>query len=158
MAQPGERRPAGTSHSSTARPASGLARLQPRSLGAAIIEAMAVGLLAAGAWALIKGILEFPGVLAVAVVGGWAIGALLWQVRGSPVVAAIIAAGAWLAGLLLTWLVAMAILPSSARTFLERVQGTPFVDWVAPQFGIVEVLGLVLYVAAALYGARPRRA
>ena len=46
---------------------------------------------AAIAWALLKGILEFPGVLAVAVVGGWAIGALLWQVRASPVLAAVIA-------------------------------------------------------------------
>ncbi len=121
-------------------------------------EAVAVGLLAACAWALIKGILEFPGVLAVAVVGGWAIGALLWQVRANPLLAALIAAGAWLAGLLLTWLVAMAILPGSSRTFFERVEGTPFVDWLAPQFGVIEVLGLALYVIAALYGARPRSA
>lgn len=120
------------------------------------MEAALVGVLAATAWALIKGILEFPGVLAVAVVAGWAIGAVLWQVRATPLLAALIAAGAWLLGLVLTWLVAMAILPSSSRTFGERVEGTPFLEWQAPQFGVIEVLGLVLYVAAALYGARPR--
>lgn len=121
-----------------------------------MLEAALVGVLAATAWALIKGILEFPGVLAVAVVAGWAIGAVLWQVRATPLLAALIAAGAWLLGLVLTWLVAMAILPSSSRTFGERVEGTPFLEWQAPQFGVIEVLGLVLYVAAALYGARPR--
>jgi len=157
MAEPGERRP---SHSSgaprAADSASAWDRLRPRTTRAAVVEAVAVGLLAAVAWALIKGILEFPGGLAVAVVAGWAMGMLLWQVRAAPWLAALIAAGAWLAGLVLTWLVAMAILPGSSRTFLERVQGTPFVEWQAPQFGIIEVLGLVLYVVAALYGARPR--
>lgn len=121
-----------------------------------MLEAALVGVLAATAWALIKGILEFPGVLAVAVVAGWAIGAVLWQVRATPLWAALIAAGAWLLGLVLTWLVAMAILPGSSRTFMERVEGTPFLEWQAPQFGMIEILGLVLYVAAALYGARPR--
>ncbi len=118
-----------------------------------------VATLAALAWALLKGILEFgPGLLGVAVVGGWAIGALLWQVRATPLLAGAIAALAWLLGLVLTWLIAMAILPGSSRTFIERVEGTPFLDWLSPQFGLLEMAGLVLYVLAALYGARPRRA
>lgn len=124
----------------------------------ALAETVLIGLLAAVVWALVKGILEFPGVLAVAVVGGWAIGAVLWQVRASPLLAALIAAGAWLVGLVLTWLVAMANLPGSSRTFLERVEATPFLEWQGPQFGPIEILGLVLYVGAALYGARPRSA
>ena len=122
----------------------------------ALAEAVFIGLLGAIAWALVKGILEFPGVLAVAVVAGWAIGAVLWQVRATPLLAALIAAVAWLVGLVLTWLVAMAILPGSARTFLERVEATPFLEWQGPQFGPIEILGLLLYVGAALYGARPR--
>ena len=117
---------------------------------------MFVGLLGAVAWALVKGILEFPGVLAVAVVAGWAIGAVLWQVRATPLLAALIAAVAWLAGLVLTWLVAMAILPGSSRSFLDRVEATPFLEWQGPQFGPIEILGLLLYVGSALYGARPR--
>jgi hypothetical protein len=124
----------------------------------ALAEAVIIGLLGAVAWALIKGILEFPGVLAVAVVAGWAIGAVLWQVRATPVLAALIAGGTWLAGLVLTWLVAMAVLPGSSRTFLERVEATPFLEWQGPQFGPLELLGLLLYVGAALYGARPRTA
>ncbi len=124
----------------------------------AVLEATLVGPLAAVVWALLKGVLEFPGVLAVAVVAGWAIGALLWQVRARPALAALIAATTWLLGLVLTWLVSMAILPGSSRTFLERVEATPFLEWQAPQFGVIEALGLVLYVVAALYGARPRSA
>lgn len=133
--------------------------LVPRSRATAVVEALLVASLAALAWALLKGILEFgPGLLGVAVVGGWAIGALLWQVRATPLLAGAIAALAWLLGLVLTWLIAMAILPGSSRTFIERVEGTPFLDWLSPQFGLLEMAGLVLYVLAALYGARPRRA
>ena len=157
MTEPGEQWPAGgTPPPATQGRRSGWMRLRPSSLPAALAEASLVALLSATAWALIKGILEFPGVLAVAVVGGWAIGALLWQVRATPVLAIAIGILAWGIGLVLTWLVAMAILPSSARTFLERVEGTPFLDWMGPQFGAVEMVGLVLYVAAAAYGARPR--
>jgi hypothetical protein len=123
---------------------------------AALAEAIVVGVGAGLLWAVIKGVLEFPGGLAVAVVGGWAIGALLWQVRASPWLAAGLAALTWLLGLVLTWFVAMLILPASSRTLLERIQGTPFLDWLAPQFGALELAGLVLYVGAALYGARPR--
>jgi hypothetical protein len=123
----------------------------------ATIEALAVALLAAVVWALLKGILEFgAGLLGVAVVGGWAIGAVFWQVRASPILAGVIAMVAWVVGLILTWLLAMAILPNSSRTFLERVEATPFTVWLSPQFGFIEISGLILYVVAALYGARPR--
>ena len=156
MTAPGERRPPGSSASPPPQARAQGSRLVPRTTGAAVLEAMLIGLLAAVIWALIKGLLEFPGVLAVAVVAGWAIGAVLWQVRASPLLATLIAGAAWLLGLVLTWLVAMAILPGSSRTFLERIEATPFLEWQGPQFGAIEVLGLVLYVGAALYGARPR--
>jgi hypothetical protein len=110
------------------------------------------------AWALLKGIFDLgPGLLGVAIVGGWSIGALLRQVRATPWLAAAIATLAWLAGLMLTWLLALALLPASSRTFIERVEGTPFLDWLSPQFGLLEVTGLALYLLAALYGARSRR-
>lgn len=155
MPEPGDRRPtSGTLPPPRQR--GGIARLRPRSLGGALLEALLVALLAAVAWALLKGVLEFPGALVVAVVGGWAMGALLWGVRASPLYAAGLAVAAWFLGLVLTWLVAMAILPGSSRTFLERVAGTPFPDWLAPQFGLFEIMGLALYVLSALYGARRR--
>ena len=123
----------------------------------AIVETLLVAVLAAVVWALLKGVLELgPGLLAVAALGGWAIGAVLWQARPAPLPAAAIGAIAWLMGLVLTWLVALAILPDSSRTFIERVESTPFLDWLAPQFGLLEVAGLVVYVVAAAYGARPR--
>ena len=116
-----------------------------------------MALLAALAWALLRGILDFGvGLLVVSLVGGWAIGALLWQVRATPLWAALIAGLAWLLGLVLTWVVAMAILPGSTRTFAERLQGTPFIEWITPQFGILELAGLAAFIGAALYGARPR--
>ena len=116
-----------------------------------------MALLAAAAWALLKGILELSlGLLALAAFGGWAIGAVLWQVRAAPLLAMAIAALAWLGGLVGTWLVAMAILPASVRTFPERLESTPFLDWLAPQFGVVEIAGLVVFLIAAAYGARPR--
>jgi hypothetical protein len=156
MSHAGERRPTDTMPPAPARRGAGLARLQPRSRAGALAMAVGAGALGALAWALLKGILEFPGVLAVAVVAGWGIGALLWQGRVRPLVAALIAAAAWGLGLVLTWLVSMAILPGSSRTFLERLAATPFLEWQAPQFGGIEMVGLLLYVVAALYGARPR--
>jgi hypothetical protein len=157
MPEPGERRPpSSTPATPVERRPSGLARLRPRTLTQALLGALLVGLVSALAWAFIKGVLEFPGVLAVAVIGGWVMGALLWSVRAHPALAGLLAALTWLLGLVLTWLTAMALLPSSSRTFLERVEGTPFLEWLAPQFGAIEVVGLVLYVLAALYGARPR--
>jgi hypothetical protein len=122
---------------------------------------MAMASLAAGlgavAWALLKGVLEFPGVLAVAVVAGWAIGAALREMRAAPLLAAGMAGAAWVLGLVLTWLLALAILPASSRPFSERLEATPFLDWLAPQFGFIEGAGLVLYLLAALWGARKRR-
>jgi len=125
---------------------------------AALGEAVLVALLSAVAWAFVKGVLEFPGALAIAVIGGWLIGEILWSVRIHPAVAAGVALGAWAIGLVLTWLTAMALLPESSRSFLERLQHTPFLEWLGPQFGWLEIAGVVLYIVSALFGARPRSA
>lgn len=131
--------------------------LRPRSLGMAIIEALGIAVLAALVWAVLRGVLDLGiGLLALAALAGWAIGALVRQVHGTVPLAAGVAALAWLAGLVLTWLVSMAILPGSSRTFLERVEATPFLDWMAPQLGLFEVAGLLLYVSGAVYGATRR--
>ena len=158
MTEPGDRRPPGA----TSRPpttdhgGSRWAGLRPTSFGLALAEALIVALLAALAWALLKGILELSiGLLAVAVLGGWAIGAVLRQARPSPLLAAALGALAWAAGLVLTWFVAMILLPASSRTLLERLGATPFLDWLSPQFGLLEIAGLALFTAAAAYGARP---
>jgi hypothetical protein len=115
-----------------------------------------VVLLAAAAWALLRGVLELgPTSLAIAALGGWGIGVVLRQARAPVLLAVLLGLVAWLLGLLFSWLLAMALLPSSSRTFVERLEGTPFLDWLTPQVGPLEVVGLLVYGAAAAYAARP---
>lgn len=119
--------------------------------------AIVVALLAALGWALLRGILELgPGLLALTALAGWGIGALIYQVRGPAILAVGIAALAWALGLVGTWLVTQAILLGSSRTFIERLEATPFLEWMQPQLGILEIAGLILFVVAAAYGARSR--
>lgn len=159
MTTPGEQRPPSSSPPpAPARRMEGPDRFRPASVPVAFAEAALVALVSAAAWAFVKGVLEFPGVLAIAVVGGWLIGEVLWSVRVHPAVAGVVAFLTWVLGLVLTWIIAMALLQESARTFVERLQNTPFLDWLGPQFGWLEIAGLVLYVVAALFGARPRSA
>lgn len=127
--------------------------------------AVAVALLAAAGWAVLRGIFELgPGSLAVAFLGGWGIGVCVRRAgvspllaRSSPLLAGALGFGGWLLSLVFTWLLAMAILPGSTRTWLERLEGTPFLDWLSPQFGLLELAGLVLWVGAALYTVLARR-
>jgi hypothetical protein len=60
----------------------------------------------------------------------------------------------WVAALVLAWVVAMAILPGSERSIVERLAGTPFLDWLSPQLGLAEPLGLVLAAFLGWVGAR----
>jgi hypothetical protein len=128
---------------------------QSRSLGAATLLAIGVGLVAALAWAAARGILELgPGSLVVAALGGWGIGRAMRQALGPPLLAAVIGAASWLASLLFTWLLAMVILPGSTRTLPERLAATPFLDWLAPQLGLLEVAALIVLVGFATWTAR----
>lgn len=116
-----------------------------------------MALLAAVAWALLRGILELGvGLLALAALGGWGIGSALRTAWPSAILGALVGTAAWLLGLVLTWLVAMALLPASSRTFLERLAATPFSDWLSPQFGLLEVAGLLLLAGVAAIAARRR--
>jgi hypothetical protein len=127
-----------------------------RSLAGASLLAIGTASLTALAWALLRGVLELGlTALVVSALGGWAIGVVLRQARAPVLLAVIVGLAAWLLGLVFSWLLAMALLPGSSRTFLERLEGTPFVDWLSPQLGPLEVAGLLLTVAAAAYGARP---
>jgi hypothetical protein len=117
---------------------------------------MLIALGTAAAWAVLRGILELgPTVLAAAAIGGWAIGLVLREARAPVLLAAITGLLAWALGLLFSWLLAMALLPGSSRTFPERLAATPFLDWLAPQLGLLEVLGLILLVGLAAWTARP---
>jgi hypothetical protein len=118
----------------------------------AVLQALAIGLLAAAGWAFLRGILGITvGSVVVAGLGGWGIGVCLRRARLSPWLAAGLGAAAWLAGLLLAWLLAMAILPGSSRTLPERLAATPFPEWLAPQLGLVELLTLAVFVAVPFW-------
>jgi hypothetical protein len=158
MRDPGEQRLTDRSALAGA-PSRGRDRLpwRPRSLGAAVLVASAAGLAAALAWSILRAILELgPGSLVIAALGGWGIGTALRQASGPPTLAAVIGGLSWLASLILTWLLAMAILPASTLTFPERLAGTPFLEWLAPQIGLLEVAGLVVFVGFAAWSALPR--
>ncbi len=128
----------------------------PRSLAATLLLAVGVLLLTATAWAVLRGILELGfTALAVCALGGWGIGAVLRPSRSPVLLAVLLGVAAWVLGLVFSWLLAMALLPGSSRTFVERLQGTPFLDWLSPQLGLLEVTALLVIVAAAAYGARP---
>jgi hypothetical protein len=161
MTEPGERRPPNSTGQTGgrgwgARRVADGRRARTRSLPGALLAAGVVVLLAAAAWSLLRGVLELgPTSLAVAALGGWGIGAVLRQARAPVLLAVLLGLVAWLLGLVFSWLLAMALLPSSTRTLAERLEGTPFLDWLTPQVGPLEVVGLLVYGAAAAYAARP---
>jgi len=120
---------------------------------------------AAVACALLRGILDLTtGIIVFAVVGGWVIGAAVrqgaWEGQPHRPSSAPAIAGAclgvlcWLAGLVGAWLVTMAILPASSRTFTDRLAAMPFPDWLGPQLGLADYLALVLFVVFGAIGAR----
>ena len=132
-----------------------------RAIGMGTVVLLVVALV----YASLRGILDLTtGTIAVATAGGWAIGAAVragaWggeahRPSRRPVVAAMsLGAACWLACLVGAWLVAMAILPGSSRTFLERLAGTQFLDWLTPQLGLADLLDLVLFVTLAWVGSR----
>jgi hypothetical protein len=153
-------RPPGERYRTTAR----IVRERPDLLRATALGAV-VGLVVALAAALLRSVLDLTaGLVALAVAGGWAVGAAVrrgaWA--GAPHRASaapeglglILGALTWVAALVLAWVVAMSILSASERTLLERLTGTPFLDWLSPQLGVADVLGLLLAAVLGWFGAR----
>ena len=134
-----------------------------------VARGVALGLAAALAVAVVcavlRGILDLTvGIIAIAVAGGWVVGAAVRQGAwdGQPhrtsavpvLIGAALGGLCWLAGLVGAWLVAMAILPGSSRTFTDRLAATPFLDWLSPQIGLADLLSLLLFVLFGAIGAR----
>ena len=137
---------------------------RPR-LGRGSLYGLVAVLVIAGAAALLRGILDLSGgIIALAVGGGWAIGAAVrrgaWGGQlhrpssGPGIVAAVLGAGCWLTSLVGAWLVSMAILPASSRSLPDRLITTPFLDWLSPQIGLADMLSLLLFIGFAWFGAR----
>ena len=93
------------------------------------------------------------GLLVISAVGGWGIGAALRRSVPSRLLGLALGTGAWLLSLVLTWLVTRVTLLSD-RPLDERLAQTPFLDFTAQQFGLLDVLSLALFAGAAWIGAR----
>jgi hypothetical protein len=160
MGEPGEQPLRDRSgHAGGTRGMAGGRSWRPSSLGQALLLSAVAGVAAAVTWSILRVILELgPGSLVVAALGGWGIGASLRQANGSSMLGACVGGLAWLVGLILTWLLSMAVLPGSSRTFIERIAATPFLDWLAPQLGLLEAAALVIFVGFAAWSARPPNA
>jgi hypothetical protein len=115
--------------------------------------------------ALLRSVLDLTtGLIALALVGGWAVGAAVrrgaWagmrhrRSSAPEMLGLILGALTWVAALVLAWVVAMAILPGSERTLLERLAATPLLDWLAPQAGLADLVCLGAAAILGWYGAR----
>ena len=134
-------------------------------MGRAVVAGVVVGLVVAAAAALLRSILDLTtGLLALAVLGGWGVGAAVrwgaWagmahRPSAAPeVLGLVLGALTWLAAMVLAWVVSMAILPGSERSLPDRLLGTPFLDWLGPQLGLAELLALGLAAVLGWFGAR----
>jgi hypothetical protein len=133
-------------------------------LRAALFGAPAALLTAVLAAAFNAGLNLLVGVAVVAALGGWLIGRAVrlgaWSGRAhvsSPlplVLAVLLALAAWLAGEFLAYLLSLAALPDSVRTFPERIANLPFLDWLSPQFGPLEIVSLFLLGGLAWFSSR----
>lgn len=131
---------------------------------AAVFGAVAALLTAVLAAAFNAGLNLQVGVAVVAALGGWLIGRTVrvgaWSGRAhvpSPaplVLAVLLALAAWLVGELLAYLLSLAALPDSVRTFPERIANLPFLDWLSPQFGPLEIVSLFLLGGLAWFSSR----
>ena len=154
MSMPGDLRPDG----GVRRPTADLVvRPQPAPVRGpllGIVLAIGVALVAAVAWSILRGILELSvGLLVVSALGGWGIGATLRRSLPSMPLAVTLGVGAWVASLVLTWLVTRMTLLSD-RDLIGRLTQTPFLDFTAQQFGVLELLSLLLFAGSAAYGVR----
>jgi hypothetical protein len=104
------------------------------------------------------------GLIAVSAVGGAGVGvAVRWGAwgasphRSSPAperLGLLLGAVTWAGCMVASWLVAMATLPASARSLLDRLSSNPFLDWLGPQLGALELFDLALLAGVAWVSAR----
>ncbi len=167
--QPGEtipaaRRPGATGWTFGARADSPAVVVARPDLVRATILGLAAGLLPAVLTALVLAVLSVTvGLIAIAVLGGWLVGLGVrtgaWSGRPHPpsraplALAATLGAITWVAGLVLAWIVSMVTLPASSMGVPDRLVANPFLDWLSPQLGPIDLVQLVLLVSLAWVAA-----
>jgi hypothetical protein len=128
---------------------------------AGLVTAAAVGL----GLGVLRSVFDLgPGLLVVAAVGAWLLGEAVargaWGSaahmphEGVPRIAAVLGAIAWLAGSAVDYLLSLALLPASSRTFAERLSDQPFLAWLAPQLSLLDAAEIVILMVVAWRSAR----
>jgi hypothetical protein len=151
---PGDLRPEGAARASPPSPSVARRSDTGWSPLVSVLVAIGVGLVAAVGWSILRGILELSvGLLVVSAMGGWGVGAALRRGMPSTPLALALGIGAWVVSLLLTWIVTRVTLLSD-RDLAGRLAQTPFLDFTAQQFGLLELVSLLLFTGGAAYGVR----
>jgi len=166
-ADPGEvrgRGEGGASPTATARSAPPPVS-RPPNLPRAFLAGLGVAASVAIVLAVLRAIFDIgPGLLVVAAVGGWLLGvAVVWGAFGAALhspqagvqrTAAVLGAVAWLGGSAIDYLLSLALLPASSRTFAERLSDQPFPSWLAPQLSLFDAVEVAILVVVAWRSAR----
>lgn len=166
--EPGEGVPAARSGAGSAEERAGPARERAAAtpsvgrgarFGAAAVLGVAV------AWAIAAGLFDISwGLVVIAALGGWIIGSAVgfgtwgvaahrperrvrWLAAGSGV-------ATWLVGSLGSYLVALVTLPGSTLSLGERIANAPFVDALASQISLFDVIEILLLAVVAWRSAR----
>ena len=132
-------------------------------------RATVYGLLAAAGgaavWLVAAGLLGLSGGLMVlAIVLAWGIGTAIrvgaWGSAQHPadgrtgVLAIALGVSTWLAGMCLVYLYSLATRPDSALSLADRLAGTPFLDWLAPQLLPLAPVELAAFILVGWLAAR----
>jgi hypothetical protein len=131
----------------------------------AALSGLAVALATVSGFAAVATIFDVgPGLLAVCAVGGWLLGRAVrygaWSggthsgTASVPGLAVAVALLTWLAAEVGTYLLALAARPDSVLSMGDRIAQSPFLEWLGPQFGPVEILELFLLIGIAGFAAR----
>lgn len=117
-----------------------------------LAAAAAVGLV----WAVLSVVLDFHlGLLVVAAVGGWIVGAAVVRVaRGAWPVAVGSAGLAWLVGAVLSYVLSQVLLPEAVTPLAERLSIGGLVDYTVATFDLVQTASIAILVVVAWRSAR----
>jgi hypothetical protein len=131
----------------------------------AILAGIGAGVLVSVVYGVLWGGLGITfGLIAVSALGGAGVGVAVrrgaWGAaahRSSPAperLGLLLGAVTWAGCMVASWLAAMATLPASARSLLDRLTSNPFLDWLGPQLGVLELFDLALLASVAWVTAR----
>lgn len=123
-----------------------------QALRGGLAAAVAVGL----AWAGLSVVLDVHlGLLVVAAVGGWIVGAAVARAALGAWPIAVASAGlAWLIGAALSYLLSQLLLPQAVTPLAERLSLAGLLDYTTQTFDLVQAVALAILLVEAWRSAR----